>query len=213
ERSAAFLKKAWEKGAADAALTLGLMYYGGYGVEKNNEKAVELLVASEKGGHVRAQRELARAYWGEKMQDVFSEDIHKALYWFEKAGTAGDHQSGYAASRIYRGGQGVDRDERKIFYWAKRSAEAKYGDRMFSFPWLAELYEKGVGTKKSLVLAYKYYDLSGTSGVEGKSRLAKKMTQEQINKAVRLSRQWQEEHHIYFPSYRGLKHQPDGSYR
>ncbi|MQM39524.1 hypothetical protein KBTX_03552 [wastewater metagenome] len=213
ERSAAFLKKAWEKGAADAALTLGLMYYGGYGVEKNNEKAVELLVASAKGGHVRAQRELGWAYRGQEMQDVFDEEIDKAVCWLEKAGHAGDRSAAYALSWIYGGEEGVERNEDKMFYWAKVSSEAKYGDATTGFNLLARYYEKGIGTERDLVLAYKYYDLNGTAGVEGKARVAKKMTQDQIKKAIRLSRRWQETHHIYFPSYRGLKHQPDGSYR
>ncbi|WP_026321283.1 tetratricopeptide repeat protein [Arhodomonas aquaeolei] len=213
EKAAVFVKEAREKGAADAALTLGGMYYWGDGVDRNREKAVKLFIESAKGGHIRAQRELGWAYWGEEMQDVFDKDIRKALYWFKKAGKAGDWQSASSVSRIYERGEVIKRDEKKVFYWTKLSSEAKYGYRTMSFSRLARLYEKGIGTKKNLVLAYKYYDLSGTAGVEGKQRIAKEMTQEQINKAIRLSREWQEENHIYFPSYRGLKHQPDGSYR
>ncbi|WP_084594278.1 tetratricopeptide repeat protein, partial [Arhodomonas aquaeolei] len=215
ERSAAFLKKAWEKGAADAALTLGLMYYGGYGVEKNNEKAVELLVASAKGGHVRAQRELGWAYWGRGggLSDVFDKDLEKALFWLKKAGRAGDKKAAYSVSSIYLMDDDVKRDEAQIFYWVKVASEAKYGHETIGFGRLAECYEKGIGTDRNLVIAYKYYDLTGTAGVEGKQRVSKGMTEEQINKAIRLSLQWQAEHHIYFPSYRGLQHQPDGSYR
>ncbi|WP_280541355.1 SEL1-like repeat protein [Chromohalobacter sp. 11-W] len=61
---------------------------------------------------------------------------------------------------------------------------------------LAEFYEEGVGTDKNLVKAYKYFDLSGNAGAEGKHRVAKEMTQEQIDEAIRQSQAWQEEHNV-----------------
>ncbi|KAA0020842.1 hypothetical protein F0A16_03415 [Salinicola corii] len=44
--------------------------------------------------------------------------------------------------------------------------------------------------------AHKYYDLSGTSGAESKNRIAKEMTQEQIDEALRQSQEWQKEHNV-----------------
>ncbi|WP_162619919.1 hypothetical protein [Salinicola acroporae] len=47
-----------------------------------------------------------------------------------------------------------------------------------------------------LVSAYKYYDLSGTARVDDKQRIAKEMTQEQIDEAIRQSKEWQKEHNV-----------------
>lgn len=107
----------------------------------------------------------------------------------------------------------VDKDLDESFKWVEKGLYAKY-DTSGIAPYIAaEYYEKGWGVDKNLVLAYKYYDLSGTAGSKGKSRVSKNMSDAEIEEAIKQSRAWQEEHNTFVPSYYGLKHQSDGSYR
>tara|TARA_B100001179_G_C18194836_1_gene234593 strand:+ start:69 stop:338 length:270 start_codon:yes stop_codon:yes gene_type:complete len=88
-----------------------------------------------------------------------------------------------------------------------------YDSNSFSFNRLARYYEEGIGTDIDLVQAYKYYDLLSPGSAPDKARLEAQMTPEQIQEAIRLSRQWQDEHNIFVPSYYGLEYQEDGSFQ
>ncbi|MBZ9556828.1 MULTISPECIES: tetratricopeptide repeat protein [unclassified Modicisalibacter] len=191
------LKKAWNKGVIDAGYSLSTMYYNGQLVEKDLDKVRELLLKSGKKGYVKSQRTLGQSYWGKTLNDVFEKDIESAIYWLKKAASQGDSQSAASLSAIYKNGDGVDQDESLSFKWRKQAAlSEKAGYNPGQFYVLATYYEKGIGTEKNLVKAYKYYDLSGTAGVKGKQRIAKEMTQEQIDEALRESNAWQEENNI-----------------
>ncbi|NWO07354.1 MAG: sel1 repeat family protein, partial [Alteromonadaceae bacterium] len=117
--------------------------------------------------------------------------------WLRKAGNAGDRQAAAHLAGMYDSGDGVPKNEKKYFEWLKKAVFTKFEERNIAgFPALANCYENGKGTVVDLVKAYKYYDLSGTAGVEGKRRIAKEMTQEQIDEALRQSKEWQKEHNV-----------------
>ncbi|MFP3441885.1 SEL1-like repeat protein, partial [Pantoea sp. SIMBA_133] len=88
----------------------------------------------------------------------------------------------------------------KAFEWISKVEELPYGDPMDGFSGLAKVYEEGIGTDVDLVQAYKYYDLLSPGSAPDKARLEEQMTPEQIQEAIRLSRQWQEEQNIFVPS-------------
>ncbi|MCK0746827.1 tetratricopeptide repeat protein [Chromohalobacter nigrandesensis] len=214
EKAVDFLQDAWESDITDAGYSLATMYYNGVCTDKDIDKARELATQAAQEGYILAQRMLGLAYVGEKWEELYPYDVEKGIYWLSKAGNAGDGRSSGQMAYMYRKGEGVSRDDKKSFLWLKKSVFNKYEKGInIGFHILAERYEKGMGTEKDLVKAYKYYDLSGTAGAEGKQRVAKKMTQEQIDEAIRQSRTWQEEHNTYVPSYHGLERQADGAYR
>lgn len=196
-KAVSLLKKAWGAEVVDAGFTLATMYYDGVCVNKDLAKVRSLAADTAEDGYILSQRMLGRAYWGRAWKDLYPKDMEKAIFWLSKAGDAGDTQSAGALSAIYRKGVGVEIDEKKSFYWARESAFSKYEPgKIINFFYLAGYYEKGVGTNVDLVNAYKYYDLSGTAGIESKKRIAKEMTQEQIDEATRLSEQWQKENNV-----------------
>ncbi|WP_188112433.1 tetratricopeptide repeat protein [Salinicola aestuarinus] len=196
EKAFSLLHRAWCDDVFDAGYALSTMYYKGLGVDKDPAKVRSYVLNSGENGHIKSQRTLGLAYKGDVLQSVFDRDIEKSVFWFEKAAINGDQLSAANLSVIY-GGDGVLHDEKKSFEWKKKAASAKYGNSRFvQFLTLAEFYEKGVGTDKDLVQAYKYYDLSGSAGVEGKQRLADEMTQHQIDEALRQSQEWQEDHNV-----------------
>jgi len=140
---------------------------------------------------------LGLAYVGEKWEELYPYDLEEGIYWLRKAGNAGDGRSAGQLAYMYRKGEEVPRDDKKSFVWLKKGIFNKYEKGSgIGFPVLAERYEKGVGTEVDLVKAYKYYDLIGTAGIESKQRISKKMTQEQIDEALRQSQAWQEEHNV-----------------
>lgn len=197
KRSIDLLNDAWSKGVVDAGYTLAAINYLGECKNKNIGKSKYLAHKTAKSGYILSQRMLGRSYWGREWKGLNSKNMGKAIFWLKKAGDAGDRQSAGNLSYIYREGVGVNRDERKSFLWLKKAAFSKFeAGETIIFPSLAEYYEKGLGTEKDLIKAYKYYDLSGTAGVEGKQRVAKEMTQEQIDEAIRQSQAWQEEHNV-----------------
>ncbi|WFF43372.1 sel1 repeat family protein [Salinicola endophyticus] len=197
DKAVGLLKEAWQADVVDAGYTLATMYYYGVCVNKNLDEVRQLATETAEEGYILSQRMLGRAYWGRDWQGLYSKNMNKAVFWLSKAGEAGDTQSAGNLSYLYRKGVGVGVDEAKSFYWAKKSACSKFEPgQIINFPYLAEYYDKGIGVDRDLVKAYKYYDLSGSAGVDDKKRIAKEMTQEQIDEALRQSKEWQKEHNV-----------------
>ncbi|MDH2420332.1 tetratricopeptide repeat protein [Cobetia amphilecti] len=198
----------------DATYALAVQYYRGDCVTKDYDLALQYFKRSAESGYGLAQKKLGQAYWGKTLDGLVEENDKKALYWLEKAGAYGDEESAGNVSYFYREGVGVQIDPQKSFCWQKRSAFAKYSSvKGIGFLKLAEYYESGYGTEVNLVKAYTYYDLSGTAGSEGKSRLRKKLADNEIEKAINASREWQEKNNTFVRSYHHLQRQSDGSYR
>ncbi|SEF73818.1 tetratricopeptide repeat protein [Marinobacterium lutimaris] len=197
QKAVELLKKSWSAEISDAGHALATMYYHGVCVEKNIEKARKLANKTAKDGYILAQRMLGMAYVGKDWKELYEKDMDKGIYWLSKAGESGDRVSAGRLSYMYDKGIYVSQDKEKSFTWLKKGIFNRFEEgNIASFPVLAESYEEGDGTEIDLVKAYKYYDLSGTAGVKGKKRIATKMTQEQIDEALRQSREWQEEHNI-----------------
>jgi len=197
EKSFKLLNDASKSGIADAKHALATMYYHGVCTKKDINQARGLSTQAAQEGYILAQRMLGLAYVGDKWEELYPYNVDKGIYWLRKAGNAGDGRSAGQLSYMYDEGEKVPKDDRKSFLWLKKSVFNKYEKRSNTgFSILAESYEKGIGTEVDLVKAYKYYDLYGTAGIEGKQRVAKKMTQEQIDEALRQSQAWQEEHNI-----------------
>ena len=210
------LQEAWQLGVVDAGHILFKVYFYGHGVRVNHPLALVYLEASAEKGYIRSQKNLAYAYRGNSQgpqpRGIVELDIEKARYWFTKAAEQGDAESATQLAQIYYKGLGVPKDDKVAFEWLKRAENMPFEGRM-SHSGLAMCYEQGIGTEVDLVQAYKYYDLQGTAGVPDKRRLEAQMTSEQVQQAITLSRAWQEENRTFFPSYYGLEHQPDGSYK
>ncbi|PTL93902.1 hypothetical protein C6W89_01760 [Halomonas sp. SYSU XM8] len=210
------LQEAWQLGVVDAGHILFKVYFYGHGVRVNHPLALAYLEASAEKGYIRSQKNLAYAYRGNSQgpqpRGIVELDIEKARYWFTKAAEQGDAESATQLAQIYYKGLGVPKDDKVAFEWLKRAENMPFEGRM-SHSGLAMCYEQGIGTEVDLVQAYKYYDLEDPAGAPDKRRLEAMMTPEQVQDAIRLSREWQEEHGVFVPSYYGLEYQPDGSFK
>lgn len=209
------LSDLWDNDINDAAYELSRMYYHGVCVDVNLERSKDLLLASANNNYVPSQKLLGKSYWREEtLGRLYSKDNEKAVFWLSKSAASGDAESAAMISAFYRKGIYFKKDPVKSFYWINKAFNSKYGSGLGAYTLdLADFYENGYGTEQDLVLSYKFYDLSGTAGNDGKNRIAKDMTEIEIQEAIRQSRAWQEEHNTFVPSYYGLQHQSDGSYR
>ncbi|MCE3027511.1 tetratricopeptide repeat protein [Salinicola sp. DM10] len=190
------LKSLWDQGVVDAGYSLFSMYYKGFGVDKDRGVALSYLKEAAEKGYALAQRTLAEAYQGKDYEGLVKKNQEKAMYWYEKAADQGDKKSAMEMAALYYYGKGVQKNYEKTFDWLLRCSQLKYGDETMCFRSLARFYEEGIGTDVDLVQAYKYYDLRGSAGAEGKQRLSKQMTKEQIEEARRQSLEWQKEHNV-----------------
>ncbi|MDH2375426.1 tetratricopeptide repeat protein [Cobetia sp. 3AK] len=209
------LKKMWEAGLNDAGYNLSRMYYEGVCGEVNLSRSEDLLFKTAENGYVPAQKLLGKSYWRQEIQNkIFDQDLDQAAHWLKKSAEGGDGESAAMIASFYRRGISFEEDPQLSYYWIDKAFSAEYGGGPGAYSLrLADYYENGYGTNKDLVKSYFFYDLSGTAGLEGKSRISKDMTEVEIQEAIKQSRAWQEEHNTFVPSYYGLEHQSDGSYR
>lgn len=127
------LKEAAEEGDLDALADLALAYgFGGFGIEQDHVKYVELLEKGSNAGHALCHTFLARRKEGEVRQELGK----KAL--------ASDNK--LAHGFCYAFGLGVEQDYRKAFELFKEEAEKGVLLALF---WLGTFYYEGRGTEKS----------------------------------------------------------------
>ena len=126
EEAAKWYGLAAEQGFAEAEFGLAQMYASGEGVERDNERAVELFTRAANQDHAQAIRVLALAY--EKGQLGLRVDYDKALLWLNTGVTAGDTWSIKWLSTAYRrGGLGLRIDPQRAEALEKQLSEKHSG--------------------------------------------------------------------------------------
>jgi len=104
---------------------------------------------------------------------------------------------GVARGSVNRVREVVPEDLAEAVRWFRRAAEQGNAGAQFN---LGTMYVRGRGVPEDLVLAYMWWDLSATQGIElaqgniEKGRIEQRMTRDQIAEAQRLSREWIETH-------------------
>lgn len=207
------IENSWGLGVIDSGFDLYKFYSNGNGVCKNSDRAMTYLRASAELGYIKSQRTLGDVYRGVEFVPGIDKNFYLSYHWYEQAAVQGDRVSALNLAGLLHEGKGVEQDDDAAFYWLKEIDHMDYGDEMIGFWTLGLFYENGNGTNVDFVQAYKYYDLISPAGDDDKARLEEQMTPEQIQEAIRLSRQWQEEHNIFVPSYYGLEYQEDGTFQ
>ena len=152
--AAAWFEKAAEQGLITAKNNLGIMYYSGYGVPIDYQKAYDLFLPCAEQGIVQAQFSL-----GTMFEDGYGveRDKQKAFDYYMQSASAG-----YAPAQTYVGdsylhGAGVAADPKEAFRWYSLAAEK--GDFSAQF-WLGYMYENGIGVEKNDQFAAMWYGKS-----------------------------------------------------
>ena len=152
--AAAWFEKAAEQGLITAKNNLGIMYYSGYGVPIDYQKAYDLFLPCAEQGIVQAQFSL-----GTMFEDGYGveRDKQKAFDYYMQSASAG-----YAPAQTYVGdsylhGADVAADPKEAFRWYSLAAEQ--GDFSAQF-WLGYMYENGIGIEKNNQLAAMWYGMA-----------------------------------------------------
>ena len=178
----------WFQKAADAGCTSGLcnlgdLYFSGYGVEKDEKRAVRLYSEAAKKGDAKAMNWLGlRAY-----ED---HDVARALDWYQKSAENGDCWGMYNLAEFYKNGTGVEQDNEKAYYWFTGAAERNNVEAMNQagitapdprtalewfhkaaeqgYEWgmynVGNMYETGSGVEQNRNLAYTWYIKAADKG-------------------------------------------------
>ncbi|ODC03133.1 hypothetical protein BFW38_05825 [Terasakiispira papahanaumokuakeensis] len=195
-----YIGYAKERGVDDVYFDYAYMYLKGIHYSKNISEGMRFLKKSAEKGDVRSLVTLGNFY-----SDGFrtiTVDREEGFKWYYIAAEKGVKK---AMSKVYYYYSDESHPETfdlsKAFYWAKKIEEVHPDDiGRYTFK-LGEIYEKGLGTQKNLILATRYYILGGSAGSDDVARLREKMTEEEFQEAVRLANEWQAEHRIRVPRY------------
>jgi TPR repeat protein len=158
-------------------------------------KAVELIRPLAEHGDVRAQFNLATIYYNGQGA---RQDLPEAAKWFRMAAEQGDMQSQRYLGFMYASGKGLARDDREAITWYGRAAEQGDADAQVN---LGVMYSASRGTSQNYVQAHKWFSLAAAGyptsepqkrdqALKNSERIASKMSQEQLDEARKLAREW-----------------------
>jgi len=150
------LRELASEGSSDDAVSLGLIYQQGLGVETDMVQAVGWFRRAAEAGHAEAQVLLGNCY---RDGIGVEADIDEAFVWYEKASAqAGDEGLTLQGRRFLTDGS---RDERKAFRCFKKAAEAGHAEAQHL---LGDCCLWGTGTMQDASRAAVWYRKAAKQG-------------------------------------------------
>jgi TPR repeat protein len=119
-------------------------------------------------------------------------DYKQAFSWHYKAAQQGKADAQYVIGAMYYTGNAVPQDQKLAVTWFRKAAEQGHPDAQHA---LGLMYRYHVaGMPQDVVIAYMLWNLAAANGnrsaTEQRAIIARQMTQEQIEEAQALSRNW-----------------------
>ena len=118
-------------------------------------------------------------------------DDAEAVRWYRLAAAQGYALAQLNLGLMYANGEGVPEDDAEAVRWYRLAAEQGYATAQFN---LGLMYANGEGVPEDDVTAYAWLNIAAAQGQssanEGKEHVAKRMTQSQVAKAQKLSREY-----------------------
>jgi len=172
-------------GAATAGLSEGASAYNA----RNYPQALKEIAPLARAGDADAQHLLGLMYY---MGRGVQRDYKQAFSWHYKAARQGKADAQYVIGAMYYTGNSVPQDHKLAVQWFRQAAEQGHADAQHA---LGLMYRYHVaGMPQDVVIAYMLWNLAAASGnrsaVQQRASIARQMTQEQIEEAQRLSRNW-----------------------
>ncbi len=186
-----------ERGDAKAQFALGRHYETGLGVALDPGTARQWYLRAADRGFPKAQYRLGRFY--ENGVGV-RQDFQKAAQWYRLAAKTGDDpEAQFALGQLYFLGRGLAQSYPVAVDWFAKAAQKGHGAAQFL---MGSVYIEGWAMNPDPVEAYKWYTLAlpkteeikavnrKYDPVAARTRLAKKMSRNQIERAERLAASW-----------------------
>lgn len=156
---------------------------------RNYPLALKEITPLAKAGNADAQHLLGLMYY---MGRGVTRDYKQAFQWHHKAALQGKADAQYVVGAMYYTGNAVPQDHKQAVAWFRKAAEQSHADALYA---LGLMYRYHVaGMPQDMVVAYMLWNLSAANGnanaAEQRAAVAKQMTQEQIEEAQAMSRNW-----------------------
>ena len=182
---------------ARTTLAIDLMSHGGIR-DVVAPKARLLLESAFREGDMDAGRFLLNFYVGEKVDTkIFPKNNDRAIFILKKVLSQHTSSSGILESLL--GELLLEQGQKKeSIFWLEQSV-----DRGNVFATKKLVSSLSCGDENDIIKAWFYSDLGGTAMASEKRNIESQMTLEQLEQAQQLSWNWQDEHHIHVPGYRG----------
>lgn len=156
---------------------------------RNYALALKEISPLAKAGNADAQHLLGLMYY---MGRGVARDYKQAFAWHYKAALQGKADAQYVIGAMYYTGNSVPQDQKLAVQWFRKAAEQGHPDAQHA---LGLMYRYHVaGMPQDVVIAYMLWNLAAANGhrnaTEQRASIARQMTQEQIDEAQALSRNW-----------------------
>lgn len=155
-----WLRKAAESGYVDAQYQLGLQYYIGDMINKDNKEAAKWLLKASEQGCVECHSLLGTMYengWG------VPQDGQKAYRYLKSASDHGDFNAMTKLGVMYLEGKCVKRDFHHAFRLANHAA---IGGDSYGYSVMGFIYEFGYGVRRDKQKAAQLYRIAAMMGFE-----------------------------------------------
>jgi TPR repeat protein len=171
--------------SAHAGLAEGANAYNA----RNYALALREVMPLAKAGNADAQHLLGLMYY---MGRGVQKDYKQAFAWHYKAAVQGKADAQYVVGAMYYTGNAVPLDQKLAVTWFRKAAEQGHAAAQHA---LGLMYRYHVaGMPQDVVIAYMLWNLAAANGsanaTEQRASIARQMTQEQIEEAQALSRNW-----------------------
>jgi TPR repeat protein len=181
----AFLAALAVHGSALAGFAEGANAYNA----RNYALALKEITPLARAGNADAEHLLGLMYY---MGRGVPRDYRQAFAWHYKAAQQGKADAQYVVGAMYYTGNAVPQDEKLAVQWFHKAAEQGHPDAQYA---LGLMYRSHVaGLPQDVVLAYMLWNLAAASGhknaVQQRAALTRQMSEEQIEEAQALSRNW-----------------------
>ena len=156
---------------------------------RNYARALREITPLAKTGNPNAQHLLGLMYY---MGRGVPRDFKQAMFWHRKAADQGKPDAQYVVGAMYYTGNAVQADPSQAVLWFRRAAEKGHAEAQHALALMYRYHAAGLPADK--VLAYMLWSLAGSGGntnaLEQRAEIAKRMTSEQIEEALAMSRAW-----------------------
>lgn len=195
-----FFLKAAKYHHPEAYYFLATMYMEGKGVMRDEARGELLYRTAAELGHVESQMILGVLLIQQSINIKPESEDQQALFreaakWLKPAAEKGNAEAQFWYGDMLVKGTGVERNVVRGINLVRKSAAQNNANGQGM---LSAYYWQGTGVKKDLVAAYQWALLAIEGGNRNmlaiKQRIAKDMTQEDIDKATTLAEAWKQEH-------------------
>jgi TPR repeat protein len=181
----AFLAALAVHGSALAGFAEGANAYNA----RNYALALKEITPLARAGNADAEHLLGLMYY---MGRGVPRDYKQAFAWHYKAAQQGKADAQYVVGAMYYTGNAVPQDEKLAVQWFHKAAEQGHPEAQYA---LGLMYRSHVaGLPQDVVIAYMLWNLAAASGhknaVQQRAALTRQMSEEQIEEAQALSRNW-----------------------